>query len=135
MVTKLIRGAPSDKCGLILEGDHLISVDGRSISALRFSEVSALLSGPQGVPVAMTFQRTVSEVPEARARTYDVALRRERFYLPELARGVPVGTRLMSLHCTRVARRASLHCTRVCTADPTPAAAAAAAAARGRARR
>ena len=80
VVTKLIRGAPGDKCGLILEGDVLTSVDGRSISALRFSEVSAMLAGPEGVPISLQFERTTRD---GGTRSYDVALRRERFYLGE----------------------------------------------------
>jgi len=81
VVTRLIRGAPGDKCGLILEGDVLIAVDGRSIGALRFAEVSALLAGPEGVPISLQFERVVKNAAEGRTRTYDVALRRERFYL------------------------------------------------------
>ena len=80
VVTKLIRGAPGDKCGLILEGDVLTSVDGRSISALRFSEVSAMLAGPEGVPISLQFERPTRD---GGTRSYDVALRRERFYLGE----------------------------------------------------
>jgi len=80
VVTKLIRGAPGDKCGLILEGDVLTSVDGRSISALRFSEVSAMLAGPEGVPISLKFERPTRD---GGTRSYDVALRRERFYLGE----------------------------------------------------
>ena len=85
IVTRLIRGSPGDKCGLIMEGDSLVSVDGRSIAALRFSEVSALLSGPEGVPVSLSFERQTPGVGggEGRLRTYDVALRRERFLLPD----------------------------------------------------
>ena len=44
-VTRLIRGAPGDACGLICEGDVLVAVDGRSIVTTRFSAVSALLRG------------------------------------------------------------------------------------------
>ena len=80
VVTKLIRGAPGDKCGLILEGDVLTFVDGRSISALRFSEVSAMLAGPEGVPISLQFERPTRD---GGTRSYDVALRRERFYLGE----------------------------------------------------
>jgi len=80
VVTKLIRGAPGDKCGLILEGDVLTSVDGRPISALRFSEVSAMLAGPEGVPISLQFERPTRD---GGTRSYDVALRRERFYLGE----------------------------------------------------
>ena len=80
VVTKLIRGAPGDKCGLILEGDVLTSVDGRSISALRFSEVSAMLAGPEGVPISLQFERPTRD---GGTRSYGVALRRERFYLGE----------------------------------------------------
>ena len=62
----------------------LVAVDGRSIGTLRFSEVSALLSGPEGVPISLQFERTVRDgSADARTRTYDVALRRERFYLDE----------------------------------------------------
>jgi len=81
-VTKLIRSAPGDKCGLILEGDILTAVDGRPIAALRFSEVSALLSGPEGVPITLQFERLGRD---GSTRCYDVALRRERFHLDEEA--------------------------------------------------
>ena len=46
-VTRLIRGAPGDACGLICEGDVLVAVDGRSIVTTRFSAVSALLRGDE----------------------------------------------------------------------------------------
>ena len=87
-VTRLIRGAPGDQCGLILEGDVLVSVDGRSIGALRFSEVSALLAGPEGVPISLQFERSVKDGSSAegalgRTRVFDVALRRARFFLQE----------------------------------------------------
>ena len=45
VVTRLIRGAPGDTCGLLVPGDTLVSVDGRPIGALSFGEVSALLAG------------------------------------------------------------------------------------------
>ena len=94
VVTKLVRGAPGDRCGLILEGDVLVAVDGRSIGALRFSEVSELLAGPEGVPILLQFERIVRDgaggiagaggaAQVAHTRTYDAALKRERFYLPE----------------------------------------------------
>ena len=46
-MTRLIRGAPGDACGLICEGDVLVAVDGRSIVTTRFSAVSALLRGDE----------------------------------------------------------------------------------------
>ena len=63
------------------QGDALVSVDGRSIGTLRFSEVSALLAGDEGAPVALQFERTVRDGMHSRTRAYDVALKRERFFL------------------------------------------------------
>ena len=61
-----------------------MSVDGKSIAALRFSEVSSLLSGPEGVPISLGFERMVREGAESHTRTYDVSLKRERFFLGEV---------------------------------------------------
>lgn len=66
-----------------MEGDVLLSIDGKSIGAMRFSEVSTLLSGVEGAPISLEFERVVREGRESRARSYEVALRRERFYLPQ----------------------------------------------------
>ena len=50
-----------------------------------YAEVSALLAGPEGVPISLQFERSVRDGAEARTRTYDVALRRERFDGDQLA--------------------------------------------------
>ena len=46
-------------------------------------QVSSLLSGPEGVPISLQFERIVRDGADGRTRTYDVALRRERFYLDD----------------------------------------------------
>lgn len=84
-VTRLIRGAPGDACGLICEGDVLVAIDGRSVVTTRFSAVSALLRGDEGTTISLEFERTVRERGELRTRAFEVTLRRARFLLPQMA--------------------------------------------------
>ena len=81
-VVKLIRGAPSDLCGLICEGDTLVGVDGRTILTSSFAEVSSMLRGPEGSSISLDFERAVREHGATRTRSFEAMLRRERFFLP-----------------------------------------------------
>ena len=81
-VVRLIRGAPSDACDLICEGDVLVGVDGHSIMASSFAKVSAMLRGDEGTFISLDLERTVSDHGVRRTRAFEVTVRGGRFFLP-----------------------------------------------------
>ena len=82
-VTRLVRGAPGDACGLICEGDVLVAIDHASILFFSFAEVSKALSGREGTAVTLGFERVVRERGALRTRAFEIALRRERFLVAD----------------------------------------------------
>ena len=82
-VTRLVRGAPGDACGLICEGDVLTAIDHASILFFSFAEVSKALSGREGTAVTLGFERVVRERGALRTRAFEIALRRERFLVAD----------------------------------------------------
>ena len=56
MVVRVIEGTPAHYAGL-LPGDHLIEVDGRSISGVDINEAARLLRGPTGTSLEVVVQR------------------------------------------------------------------------------
>ena len=55
-VSSLVPGRSAKTCGRIRIGDLLLSVDQKSTSSKTFEEIRAMIAGPVGTYVSLTFQ-------------------------------------------------------------------------------
>ncbi|MFD7630779.1 S41 family peptidase [Streptomyces sp. NPDC059851] len=86
-IDKVQPGSPADRAGL-RAGDRLLSVDGRTVTGLRVSEVVALLRGEAGTPVVLRFGRDgAADLTETLRREQ---LRTEPVTVRELPGGITV---------------------------------------------
>ncbi len=58
-MSSLIPGRSAKSCGRISVGDLLLSVDGKSTKSKTFDEIRAMVAGPAGTYVSLSFQGTM----------------------------------------------------------------------------
>lgn len=79
-VAELLEGAPAQKGGLHI-GDELIAVDGKSLEKAVPSECSALLRGPDGSQVDLTYLSRLSRLSKSK-RSRSLRLTRTKVHYP-----------------------------------------------------
>lgn len=73
-IESFIDGGSAVECGLIAPGDYIVAVDGEEVYGMTLDEVVALVRGPEGTTVDITF-----EGPNGK---YDVTLERRKIDTP-----------------------------------------------------
>ena len=73
-IESFIDGGSAVECGLIAPGDYIVAVDGEEVYGMTLDEVVALVRGPEGTTVDITF-----EGPDGK---YDVTLERRKIDTP-----------------------------------------------------